>query len=70
MSDTIRPKHYKGRNGVELIDLIEDLPFNRGNVIKYVYRAGRKDDELRDLEKARWYIEREIGRVMSGRSAQ
>ena len=53
-------KHYD--ESVQPIDLIEafNLGFNRGNVIKYVSRAGRKDNELEDLEKALWYLEREI----------
>ena len=53
-------KHYN--ESVQPIDLIEafNLGFNRGNVIKYVSRAGRKDNELEDLEKALWYLEREI----------
>lgn len=59
--------HYK--ESVEPIDLIEafGLNFLRGNVIKYVARAGRKDDELQDLKKAKWYLEREIKRLENGR---
>lgn len=59
--------HYK--QSVEPIDLIEafGLNFNRGNVIKYVARAGRKDDELQDLRKALWYLEREIKNIEDGR---
>jgi hypothetical protein len=34
--------------------------FNRGNIIKYVCRAGKKDNELKDLEKAADYLKREI----------
>jgi hypothetical protein len=54
--------HYKAK--VQPIDLIEaqQLNFNRGNVIKYVSRAGKKEgeSELKDLEKAMYYLEREI----------
>lgn len=54
--------HYKAK--VQPIDLIEaqQLNFNRGNVIKYVSRAGKKEgeSELKDLEKALYYLEREI----------
>jgi hypothetical protein len=54
--------HYKAK--VQPIDLIEAqrLNFNRGNVIKYVSRAGKKEGEsdLKDLEKAMYYLEREI----------
>ncbi len=57
------PPHYA--NGkIEVIDFIEDknLNFNLGNVIKYVARAGKKDKskELEDLQKALWYLQREI----------
>ena len=45
-----------------MIDFIKDynLNFNRGNIIKYVCRAGKKDNELKDLEKAADYLKREI----------
>ena len=54
--------HYEATGEYDLIDIISDykLNFNRGNVIKYVIRAGRKDDELQDLNKALDYIQREI----------
>jgi hypothetical protein len=58
------PQHYcYGK--VELIDLIENLPFSRGCIIKYVYRAGHKESEpeLKDLKKALWYLQREIARL-------
>lgn len=52
-------------NGAEVIDLTEHLSFCVGNVVKYVCRAGRKDPDkyVEDLEKARWYLDREIERV-------
>ena len=58
------PAHYC-RNGVELIEIIESLPYCRGAAIKYIYRAGVKaqDTELEDLRKARWMIDREIARI-------
>jgi hypothetical protein len=63
----INPKHYKGfSNGAEVIDITECLNFNRGNVVKYVCRAGRKTELLEDLLKARWYLDREIERVEYG----
>lgn len=54
--------HYEATGEYDLIDIISDykLNFNRGNVIKYIIRAGRKDDELQDLNKALDYIQREI----------
>ena len=60
----VSPSHYK-LDGIEVIDLAECLSFNRGNVVKYVARAGMKSQatELEDLEKARWYIDREISRL-------
>ena len=56
------PKHYQSKHGVEVIDIIEEfgLGFHLGNVIKYVLRAGHKSNELEDLEKAKWYLERAI----------
>lgn len=33
-----------------------------GNVVKYVSRAGHKDDAVKDLKKARWYLNREIAK--------
>ncbi len=56
-----QPPHYKS-GGMEVIDVIEafGLGFRLGNVTKYVLRAERKGAPLRDLEKARWYLDREI----------
>lgn len=59
------PTHYIGfSNGAEVIDLTENMTFNLGNVIKYVARAGRKTpDPMEDLEKASFYLKREIDRL-------
>jgi len=58
-----QPPHYK-TGGVETLDFIEakDLNYRLGNVIKYVSRAGKKDgsDPVQDLEKAAFYLKREI----------
>ena len=56
------PDYYRSKSGVEVIDIIEEfgLGFHLGNVIKYVLRAGHKSNELEDLEKAKWYLERVI----------
>lgn len=67
-SDNVsHPPHYADgwSNGAEVIDLTEHLSFCAGNVVKYVSRAGRKDPDkyVEDLEKARWYLDREIARV-------
>ena len=58
------PNHYN-IGGIEAIDFIEswDLNFSLGNAIKYIARAPYKNDEIEDLKKARWYIDREIQRL-------
>ena len=55
------PPHYTA-GGVETIDFIEakNLNYNLGNAVKYITRAGLKGDRVEDLQKAKWYIEREI----------
>ena len=64
MSDPISPDHYQFDNGVEIIDLTEQMNFNLGNVVKYSCRAGRKtSDPVEDLLKAQWYLRREINRL-------
>lgn len=66
LEDHIRhPKHYRMYPNFEVIDVTEHLNFNRGNIVKYVLRAGHKssETELDDLLKAQWYIEREVYRV-------
>lgn len=70
MSDTIdHPQHYTAF-GAEVIEITEHLNFCRGNVVKYVCRAGLKDPEteLEDLQKARWYLDREISRLTRTKS--
>ena len=60
------PSHYTGfSNDAEVIDITENLNFNRGSAIKYLARAGVKDPakEIEDLEKAAWYVHREIKRL-------
>lgn len=57
------PPHYgKHPSGVECITIIEHFGFNLGSVIKYVWRADEKWDTIEDLNKAKWYLEREIER--------
>ena len=57
------PSHYN--QGIEAIDIIEswDLNFSLGNAIKYILRSPYKGKQIEDLEKARWYIDREINRL-------
>ena len=56
------PAHYKA-GGIETIDFIEakQLNYNLGNVVKYITRADFKGNREQDLEKALWYLKREIG---------
>lgn len=64
MSVIDHPDHYRKDSGFEAIDVIEawNLGFNLGNTLKYVSRCGLKDSStyVEDLEKARWYLDREI----------
>ena len=57
-----RPAHYT-YGSIEVIDIIEalGLPYHLGNVVKYVARAAHKGNEVQDLRKAVWYLERYIG---------
>lgn len=64
MNDNINnPKHYTGHpSGIECIQITEHMGFNLGNAIKYVWRADLKEKPIEDLQKAKWYIEREINK--------
>ena len=55
------PAHYKV-GGIETIDFIEakGLTYHLGNAVKYISRADHKGNRLQDLQKAKWYLEREI----------
>ena len=64
------PKHYKAKNGMEVIDVIEAFTANlegyeathTGNVIKYICRWKEKNG-LEDLKKAQWYLNRLIKNI-------
>jgi hypothetical protein len=59
----IHPTHYGGKdNPYEAIKVIEawEVGFNLGNTLKYISRAGKKDNIIQDLEKALFYLDREI----------
>lgn len=57
------PKHYNEHpKGIECIDVVEDMPFNTGNAIKYLWRCDHKGKDVEDLKKALWYVQREIDR--------
>lgn len=64
MNDPVNhPAHYTDGK-IEVIDFIEDkkLGYHLGNAVKYISRAGKKDPDktIQDLEKAKWYLERQI----------
>lgn len=63
MDNVNKPKHYNVGD-IEVIDFIDSwgLNFNLGNVIKYVVRSDYKGNKIEDLQKAIYYIEREIKR--------
>tara|TARA_R110001583_G_scaffold34551_2_gene115896 strand:+ start:2746 stop:2973 length:228 start_codon:yes stop_codon:yes gene_type:complete len=55
------PPHYTSHpSGVECIQITEHMEFCLGNAIKYIWRADLKKNALEDLEKAKWFLEREI----------
>ena len=59
------PAHYnKGK--FETIDVIEDwnLNFNLGNTVKYIARAEYKNSKFEDLQKAKWYLDRECSKAV------
>ena len=60
------PEHYK-TGGIETIDFIEgkNLGYNLGNVVKYISRADHKGNRLQDLQKAQWYLNREINKAQA-----
>jgi hypothetical protein len=62
MDDKVNhPKHYTAHpSGVECIEITEHMGFNLGNAIKYIWRADLKENTIEDLQKAKWYVEREI----------
>jgi hypothetical protein len=59
-----QPPHYT-TGGIETIDFIEakKLNYNLGNVVKYLTRADHKGNKLEDLQKAQWYLTREISLI-------
>jgi len=60
------PIHYGGEENIyEAIKVIEawDLNFSLGNVVKYISRAGKKNETIEDLEKASWYLGRAIQQI-------
>lgn len=64
MTDPVNhPDHYTQHpSGVECIQITEYMNFCVGNAMKYLWRAGLKFDDIEDLKKSAWYINREIER--------
>lgn len=62
MNDPVnKPKHYTAHpSGVECIQITEHMGFNLGNAVKYIWRCDLKVNDVEDLKKAVWYINREI----------
>jgi hypothetical protein len=74
MDNVNHPAHYKAGE-IECIDALESMasgykdPVQAGlawQVVKYMWRSPLKENQLQDLEKARWYLDRLIGRVKRG----
>lgn len=70
------PKHYtKHPSGIECIEIARHYCFSIGNAIKYLWRAGLKEDssmdmddkEVEDLKKAIWYINDRIKEIESNK---
>ncbi len=68
MSDAINPKHYQFSNGVQVIDITENLTSNGGQAVQYIARSTRLDgvnkgSQVEDLDKAIWFCQREKERL-------
>lgn len=70
--NNVNPKHYKDHpSGIECIEVTRHMNFNIGNVIKYLWRAGLKQEtgmdqkqkHIEDLKKAQWYLNDEIKKL-------
>lgn len=69
-NNVYHPKHYNCHpSGIECIEIVRHMDFNLGNVLKYIWRHGKKRSEtnpdelsnaIEDLEKAAWYLNDEI----------
>ena len=63
------PPHYNSHpSGIECIVVVQHMPFNIGNAIKYLWRAGLKENAPteQDYDKAIWYINQEKKRLKNG----
>lgn len=68
VADPINPDYYKA-DGIEVIQIIEafKLDYHRASALKYLLRAGNKEDAVQDMKKAAWFVERRI-RVLEGKT--
>jgi hypothetical protein len=58
------PSHYNKIQGVECIDVVEQMSFSLGNAVKYIWRCEEKGNKVQDLKKAIWYLNREISKTL------
>jgi hypothetical protein len=65
-----KPTHYQTETNFDVIDFCKayNLNFNRGSAVKYLARAGKKDNELQDLRKALDFLQREIEYLENNRN--
>lgn len=57
------PQHYTNHpSGIECIEVTEHMGFNLGSAIKYIWRCDLKNNAIEDLEKAAWYVQRELAK--------
>lgn len=61
--DATNPKHYQNKSGIQCIEVNEHMSFSLGNAFKYLYRRGEKGMLILNLQKAVWYLEREMERL-------
>lgn len=65
------PRHYTSHpSGIECIQITEHMGFNLGNAVKYIWRADLKADAMEDLNKAAWYLQREIHKRIQAETKQ
>ena len=59
------PSHYQTSTNMDVIDFCSEykLNFNRGSAVKYIARAGKKDDEIADIKKAIDFLQRELKKL-------
>ena len=69
MTDAVNnPKHYNAHpSGIECIELTRHMSFNRGNALKYIWRAGLKENKTQDIEKAKWYLMDEFNNMKNAK---